>query len=231
MNFMKKKVFYTELAYILGVFTLAFGTALTEKGGFGLSMVVAPAYILHLKISEFLPFFTFGMAEYTFQAAVLLLMVLVLRKAKLTYLFSFVTAVLYSLMLDGMITLLSFITVDGLVFRIVMYALGMVICTLGVALVFNTYIPQAAYEMFVKEITDHFGIALHKFKLAYDYVSCGIAILLSFAFFGFGQFHGIGWGTVAGTFVNGLLINMWNNFLHKHRTFADGMPWRKFFNR
>ena len=48
---MKKKVFYTELSYILGLVIMAFAAAFTEKADFGMSMVVAPAYILHLKLS------------------------------------------------------------------------------------------------------------------------------------------------------------------------------------
>ena len=82
---MKKRVFYTELAYLLGLIILAFGTAFMEYADFGVSMVVAPAYILHLKISEFLPFFSFGMAEYALQAVILLLMMALLRKAKISY--------------------------------------------------------------------------------------------------------------------------------------------------
>ena len=54
----KKRVFYCELAYVFGIIILAFGTSLMEKASFGLSMIVAPAYILHLKISEFLPIFS-----------------------------------------------------------------------------------------------------------------------------------------------------------------------------
>ena len=45
-----KKTFYSEYAYIFGILFLALGTALMEKADFGMSMVVAPAYILHLKI-------------------------------------------------------------------------------------------------------------------------------------------------------------------------------------
>ena len=40
-------VFYTELAYVLGILALALGTALMERADFGVSMVVAPAYLLH----------------------------------------------------------------------------------------------------------------------------------------------------------------------------------------
>ena len=84
---MKKKVFYTELAYLLGLLAIAWGTACMERVDFGVSMVVAPAYILHLKISEFLPFFSFGMAEYTLQAIILFLMMIILQKVKLSYFF------------------------------------------------------------------------------------------------------------------------------------------------
>ena len=92
---MKKRVFYTELAYIIGLIALALNAALMERSDFGVSMIVAPAYILHLKVSQYLPFFSFGMAEYSLQAVLLILMVIVLKKFKLHYLFSFVTEVLY----------------------------------------------------------------------------------------------------------------------------------------
>ena len=65
---MKKRVFYSEMAYILGLLILALGTAFMERANFGVSMVVAPAYILHLALKGQFPFFTFGMAEYTLQA-------------------------------------------------------------------------------------------------------------------------------------------------------------------
>ena len=61
-----KRICSAELAYVLGIVILAFGTALMERAGFGMSMVVAPAYLLHLKLSQTLPWFTFGVSEYVF---------------------------------------------------------------------------------------------------------------------------------------------------------------------
>lgn len=46
-----KKIFYTELSYVMGIIILSMGTAFMEHAEFGLSMIVAPAYLLHLKIS------------------------------------------------------------------------------------------------------------------------------------------------------------------------------------
>lgn len=55
-----KKVFYSELAYVFGMVVLALGTAMMERADFGMSMVVAPAYLVHLRILQAFPAFTFG---------------------------------------------------------------------------------------------------------------------------------------------------------------------------
>ena len=52
----RKKVFYCEMAYVVGLVVLALGTAFMERANFGMSMVVVPAYLVHLKVSEILPF-------------------------------------------------------------------------------------------------------------------------------------------------------------------------------
>ena len=40
-------IFSNELAYAVGIIAVAFGVAFMEKANFGVSMVVAPAYLLH----------------------------------------------------------------------------------------------------------------------------------------------------------------------------------------
>ena len=161
---MKKKIFYTEYAYVIGIVLLALSTALTVLADFGVSMVIAPAYLLHLKVSEYLPYFSFGMAEYTFQAFLLLVMMLIIRRAKLSYLFSFVTAVIYGFLLDGITLLVAYIPVDSFITRIILYTVGMLICAFSIALLFRTYISPEAYEMFVKEVSAKLGMEISKFK-------------------------------------------------------------------
>ena len=63
-----KRTFFTEVSYVAGIIALALGTALMERADFGMSMVVAPAYLIYLKVSQYLAWFTFGMAEYCLQA-------------------------------------------------------------------------------------------------------------------------------------------------------------------
>ncbi|MBQ8509633.1 MAG: hypothetical protein IJ493_06970 [Clostridia bacterium] len=226
---MSKKIFYSELAYVAGILLLALGTALMAQADFGLSMIVAPAYIIHLKVSQVLPFFTFGMAEYTFQGLLILLMVLLLRKFKLSYLFSFVTAIVYGFALDGCMLLAGLIPADAMAVRVLLYVVGTLLCTAGVAFMFHTYISPEAYELFVKEVSAAYHVEIHRFKIGYDLVSCVVSILLSFALFGFGHFEGIKLGTVLNALMNGWLIGIYSKQFERRLEFRDALPLRKHF--
>jgi uncharacterized membrane protein YczE len=228
---MKKKTFYTEMAYALGIVILALGTALMEKANFGMSMVVAPAYLLHLKISQTLPFFSFGMAEYTLQAVILLLLGLAMRCFKLSYLFSFCTAVIYGLALDGVMMLTAGFPAEAMALRVVYYLLGMLLCSIGVSLLFHTYIAPEAYELFVKEVSAKIGMDIHRFKTLYDCVSCGVGVVLSFAFFGLWHFEGVKLGTILCALINGSIIGWCTKMFEARFEFKDGLKLRSVFEK
>ncbi len=224
-----KKTFYTEAAYVLGLLIMAFGAAFTEKADFGMSMVVAPAYILHLKISEFLPWFTFGVAEYAFQGVLVLVTVLVMRRFKLSYLFSFVTAVLYGTLLDLAMMLIAAFPAGSFGGRVLWYALGSLFCSFAVSLFFHTYISPEAYELIVKEFSAKWRLNINKVKTAYDCFSVVLGIALSFAFFGFGVFEGVKWGTVICAVLNGFLIGRFSALLERFFLFQNRFDLEKYF--
>ncbi len=226
---MQKKKFYSELAYVFGLLALAVGTAMMERANLGLSMIVAPAYILHLKISQYLPFFSFGMAGFMVQGIILIFMSLILKKAKLSYLFSFITAIIYGFVLDGIIYLFSFINYSNTFIDIILFLLGMPIVAAGVALLFNTYFPPEAYDLFVKEISAKYNFNLTKFKTAYDICSFILSVALSFIFFGWMRFEGINIGTVICAILNGFLIGCFSKLYHKFFQFEDRFNFRKYF--
>ena len=226
---MKRKIFYTELAYVFGIIALAIGTAFMERADFGLSMVVAPAYVLHLKLSQYLPFFTFGMAEYCLQAVIIATMAIILRKFKLSYLFSFGTAVIYGVALDGVMGLTVFLPADVIWLRIAYFVVGLLLCSGGVSLFFHTYISPEAYELFVKEVSVALHIDINKFKTMYDCVSCVAGIILSFVFFGFGHLKGINVGTILCALINGFLISKYTTLFEGIYEFKDGLKLRKYF--
>lgn len=216
-----KKVFSTELCYVFGMIILALGCALMEAADFGVSMVVAPAYILYRFASAFLPFVTFGMAEYLFQAFLLLVMVLVLRKFKLSYLLSFVTAVIYGFLLDGCMALVALIPHEAMTVRFILYLFGMFFSALGISLLFHTYFPTEIYELFVKELTNKYKLDINKCKTYYDITSCILSVLLSFLCFGLWHFEGVKLGTIFCALINGTLIGACSAFLEKRFAFKD----------
>lgn len=224
-----KKVFYTEWAYILGVTILALGTAIMEKADCGVSMVVAPALILYTKLSEIFSFFTFGMAEYLLQFTLIILLTIVMRKFKISYILSFLTTIIYGIILDCCVFVLSFITVEDMWLRIIFYIVGLFTTALGVALMFHTYISPAVYELFVKEVQEGYELDMFKTKTTYDCVSCVVAIIMSFSLFGFGNFVGVKLGTIVCAFVNGFIISKYSKFLESKFEFRDGTKLHRFY--
>lgn len=224
----------TEVLYLVGLTLLALATAMMERADLGMSMVVAPAYLVYRVLSSTLPFFTFGMAEYLLQGLLLVGMMLVLRRFRLSYLFSFVTAVLYGLLLDGGVWLVAFLPETLAVqwwMRLLLYGLGMGICALSVALLFRTYLSPEVYELLVKEIAGKYCKKVERVKLVYDCTSCVVALGMSFAWFGFGQFVGVKVGTIVCALVNGPMIGAWGRWLDHRFTYPDAFPalHQKFF--
>ena len=226
---LKKKVFYTEISYVLALIIMAFAAAFTEKADFGMSMVVAPAYILHLKMSELFPWFTFGVAEYCFQGLLMIATIVIMKKFKMSYLYSFVTAVLYGTLLDFAMNVIAPLPDDTFMFRILWYVIGTVFCSLAVSLFFHTYISPEVYELIVKEISSKYNFNINKVKTAYDCFSTILGIIMSFAFFGFGVFEGVKLGTIICSVVNGWLIGRFSKLLESKFTFKDALSLRSKF--
>lgn len=216
-----KRTFYTEIAYLIGIALLAAGTALMEAANYGMSMVVAPAYILYLKVSQIWDFFTFGMAEYVVQALLLVLLCIVVRKAKFSYLFSFVTTVFYGILLDSFMILTPDIAGDQIVYRTVFFIAGFLMCAMGVSLLFHTYIAPEAYELFVKEVSVKYGFNINKVKTVYDCTSCLVGVIASFIVFGLGHFEGVKAGTLFCAIANGFTIGCFTRMFEKYWVFRN----------
>ena len=216
---MKKTVFYTEFAYGLGLILLALGTALMALGGFGISMVTAPAYVLYLKISQLLPGFSFGTAEYLTQALVILGLILILRRASARYFLSFLTAVLFGILLDIATALTGFLPQFGSFGNIALYIVGFLLCACAISLILRSYLPPAAYELFVKELAAVKRIPFPTLKTVYDCCSLAVAVVLSLLFFG--SLAGIGIGTVLGALLNGVTIRFFTALFDKFFVFHD----------
>ena len=93
---MKKRKMYSEIIYFIAITFMSLGIALISLSELGLSMVVAPAYIISEKIDGL----TFGRAEYMVQGMVFCVFCIIKKKIKPVYFFSFFTGVLYGILID-----------------------------------------------------------------------------------------------------------------------------------
>ncbi|MBE6637781.1 MAG: hypothetical protein E7618_08285 [Ruminococcaceae bacterium] len=212
-----------EWAWVFGVLLCSLGVALCTKAGFGLSMIAAPAYVLHVKLSTVSSFFTQGACEYLWQGLLLVLMCLGIQRFRYRYLFAFVTAILSGLAIDGWLFVLGGSSVPAsLLMRIVFFVLGELITSLAVALYFRTTWPLQIYELLVAEISDRFAFPIGRVKLINDMAMLTISVALAL-----GLNHsldGIGIGTVIIALVNAFLIGLFGRLLDRFFTFETRTP-------
>ena len=221
---MKKIKISAELAYPLAIIILSFAVSMLSAADFGISMIVAPAYLLSLKTGVL----TFGQAEYVIQAGLFVLLCIILRRFKPVYLFSFVTCLVYGFVLDlwRKIPVFNPSVVEpgsmALWLRIVMFVFGVVLTAFAIALFFKTYFYPQVYDFFVKAVSCRYPVKLSVIKTIVDFSCLTASVIMTLAFFG--KFVGIGWGTLFMTVINGTAIGFFSKVLDKFFDFQPTFP-------
>ena len=204
---MKKITLHSELVYVFAILILSFSVAMVSASDLGLSMIVAPAYIL----SQKLEFLTFGQCEYVVQAILFIIFCILLKRVKLVYFVSFLNCIVYGAVLDFWRLVIPMfnptITEPGsmsMPIRITFFVASALITAFSIALFFRVYLYPQVYDFFVKGITEHFKLNQTKFKTAFDLTCLAVSVIMTLVFFK--GFVGIGVGTLILAIVNGSLI-------------------------
>lgn len=214
---MKKITLHSEIIYLLAIFILSFSSAMQAAANLGISMIIAPAYV----VSQKLTFLTFGQSEYLIQGIVFIAFCIVMKGFKPIYLASFGTCFIYGLALDMWRTVIPAfnpsITVPGsmpMATRIAMLASGMLITATAVALFFHSYLYPQVYDFFTREVSKRYKKNRTKFKIIFDTSCLVTATALSLLFFG--KLVGVGVGTLVMTVFNGRLIGFIDKKIAKY---------------
>ncbi|MBR2334025.1 MAG: hypothetical protein IKA59_01645 [Clostridia bacterium] len=208
-----------EFNWLLGLLFVALGTAICEKANLGISMIAAPAFIIHEAVSKVTDILAVGHIEYMVQFVILLLTCAICKKFDWKYIFSFLTAVIYGLILNMWMAIFSNVTFNELWLRWIMFFVGNTCVCIGVALFFRTYMPHEAYELIVTEITKTYKFKAANVKWVYDIASLVVSLILALSLFGdvttfeWGKiyeqsFHFIGLGTIIAAFISAPIINL-----------------------
>lgn len=216
---MKKIEKASELLWLFGVVFVALGVAICSKADLGVSMVAAPAFVIGEALAASGIDISIGMTEYIIQGILILLVCLVIRKFKWSYLLTFTVAVLHGCFLDLFLFLLRDVTVSFVWQRWLMLLVGDACVAFGVASFFRTYMPVEVYEFFVSALSKRYGLGLGRTKWAFDLSLLAISLVLAISLFGdlltfdfstvtHASFHSIGLGTLLTTTINTPLITL-----------------------
>ena len=207
----------SELLWVFGTIFVALGVAICSKADLGVSMIAAPAFVIHDAIEALWSGFSVGVTEYIIQGIMLIILCVIIRKFSWKYLLAFVVAVIYGYVLDMFLWLLNDVTLNTVWLRWVMLIIGDTVTAFGVACFFKTYMPLQVYELFVAEISDRFNINIAKVKSCFDISLLIISVFLALVLFGdvgefnlskitSASFHSIGLGTLVTTIINSPII-------------------------
>ena len=218
---MKKKITKLgELSWFVGNILCAIGNCLVSKSAFGLSAIIAPAFIMNRKIG----FLSVGVCEYIFQGLLLLLCCVLIGKFKAKFIATICNILFYGACFDIVNALLSPLQPNTIFARIIVAALGMTIIGFAVALMLRTYIPPSAYEIFVGEVAIAKKIDMNKMKLIFDVSMLVITIVMMFALLGGYYIDILGPLTIIAAFMNSVLIGFFGKIIDKYCDFSPAVP-------
>lgn len=216
---MKKIKVSSELGYFIGIFLLSLSVSMIAQTNFGLSMIVSPAYLLSLKTPM-----TFGQSEYVVQGIMFIAFCIIVKRVKLVYFSSFVTGLIYGAILDTWRSVVPILNPDAvssdsipITLRVVFFALGMIITSISIAILFRVYLYPQVYDFFVKGVSEYYNLDRNRFKYCYDFtcliISCVATLIM------FHRFVGVGIGTVIQTVLNGFLIGTFGKVIDRFFVF------------
>lgn len=214
-----------EISWLIACVLCSLGVALSAKSNLGVSMVVAPSYVLHHYLKQFSSFFSFGNLEYIVQGLMIIALAIIVKKFKIKYVLAFVTSVIYGLMLDvWQKYVIGYEPFNELYLNIIMMAAGAVITSLAIALYLKSFMPQQGYDLFVYELYTTFDKKMSKVKWIYDIASLLTAIVLMLILFGTFDLSLVGIGTLILTFINTPMISGFGKLLDKFVDFSPLFP-------
>lgn len=211
---MKKITLHSEIIYLVAIILLALSVAMLTTSGYGLSMLVAPAYILSLILG-----IEFGIAEYIVQGVLIVLFCIIVRRFNAGYLFSFISCLLYGAILIALQKIPFFNTAVNppesyeTWQRVLLFIFGDFLTFFSVALSFKAYLHPQVYDFFVKGISERYHFKQTIVKTVFDL--CCLATGTAMTLIAFKEFRGIYWGTLATAICGGTIIGFFSKMLDK----------------
>lgn len=210
----KKETAKRYILFIISLFFMGIGVALTKHGELGVSPISSVANIVSLRFT----FLSFGTWLFISNCILLAGQIALLRKRfqpiqllqiPLSFLFGYFT--------DLGMWMASFIPNDLYPVRLLLVFAGIAVLAFGVALGVIANVILNSGEAFVKAIADVAGKDFGTVKVIFDVSWVLFSIVLSLLFFG-GEVRGTREGTLISAVLVGFAVKLYRSFLQKPLT-------------
>ena len=207
----KKETIKRYILFILCLFFMGIGVALTKHGELGVSPISSVANVVSIKFT----FLSFGTWLTISNCVLLLGQVLLLRKnfqpiqllqIPLSFLFGYFT--------DFGLYLANFIPNDIYIVKLSLVISGIIILGLGITLGVIANVILNSGEAFVKALSDVIHKEFSNVKIAFDVSWVAFSIVLSLIFLG-GELVGTREGTILSAVFTGVAVKLWLKLIKK----------------
>ena len=196
-----KKRLPGELLLVIAMLLNSLAVTLMIKADFGISPISSIPYVLSVAF----PAISLGTWNAVMQCFWLLLTMLIIRKFKPGYLFSFVLAFLFGFMLDGWTAMMAGWPL-GIGWRLIYYAVGFGFMATGIACFLLCGTPVLPYDAVPRAFVLEKGLSVRKARTGFEIISLIMSLTLSLLLLG--RVIGIGVGTVVSALFMGTLASL-----------------------
>lgn len=205
----KKEIFKRYILFILCLFFMGIGVALTKHGELGVSPISSVANVISIKFS----FLSFGTWLTISNCVLLLGQVILLRKNFMPFqLLQIPLSFLFGYFTDFGLYLASFIPNDIYIVKLSLVIFGIVVLGFGITLGVIANVILNSGEAFVKALSEVLHKDFSNVKIAFDISWVALSIVLSLIFFN-GSMVGTREGTVISAVFTGVAVKLWLKFI------------------
>ena len=207
----KKEVFKRYILFIICLFFMGLGVALTKHGELGVSPISSVANVVSLKFT----FLSFG-TWLTISNCVLLLgqIILLRRNFKPIQLLQIPLSFLFGYFTDFGLWLVSGIPNDNYAVQSILVIAGIIVLGFGITLGVIADVILNSGEAFVKALADVTKKEFSNMKIVFDVSWVFLSVVLSLIFFD-GKLLGTREGTVISALLVGFTVKFFKPILHK----------------
>ncbi|MDL2252602.1 DUF6198 family protein [Ruminococcaceae bacterium OttesenSCG-928-I18] len=203
-----------ELALCVGIALMALSVVLVAKSDLGFSTID----LFYYSLWQIFPQLSFGTWANLFHVIFLAILILLMRRIKLAYVFTFVVAFGAGRLIDLYTFLLAPLPSGTLVGRILYFLAGFLTIVIGLSVTICCRLPIYPFDYFTREVSQHFGIPFKYLRTSLDLFLLFASLALGW--FVIGGFPGLGGGTIVFALFVGISANQFMRGIRKRFVFT-----------